>query len=392
MSKNLKKIGLALLTIIVLGFAFYNFYWVKTPQYSLMIIQKAIQTHNVNSFEQHVNLESIYNKGIDDLLAAGMKGKGVGQIDAFSAGFIQMLKPNLVSWLKGLTLEAVAGNKNANGQSSQTPKTMDPSAVLKQFKFEYKAESENLKIKDVSVVNKDGDFAEVKIVLNDKSLDKNFDLLVKMTKIANGEWQIKEIVNLVNFIEELEKAAKEKEKEVAKDKLSQNNDTGTKDFTSSPVEQTKPANEQSTKYPSVAKSTYVNPTHSSADKEGTYVHSAKLTIDGDTKTCWSEGVPGLGIGESIVINFNGTYKVSGMKIWPGHQKSQDLFYKNARPSAIRVIGSDGSNQLYNIQDIFGQQEINFAQPINVNSVKLIIEKAKPGTTYEDTCISEVLFY
>ena len=253
MSKNLKKIGLALLTIIVLGFAFYNFYWVKTPQYSLMLIQKAIQTHNVNSFEQHVNLESIYNKGIDDLLAAGMKGKGVGQIDSFSAGFIQMLKPNLVSWLKGLTLEAVAGNKNANGQSSQTSKTMDPSAVLKQFKFEYKAESENLKIKDVSVVNKDGDFAEVKIVLNDKSLDKNFDLLVKMTKIANGEWQIKEIVNLVNFIEELEKAAKEKEKEGAKDKLSQNNDTGTKDFTSSPVEQMKPANEQSTKYPSVAK-------------------------------------------------------------------------------------------------------------------------------------------
>ena len=85
MSKNLKKIGLALLTIIVLGFAFYNFYWVKPPQYSLILIQKAIQTHNVNSFEQHVNLESIYNKGIDDLLAAGMKGKGVGQIDSFSA-------------------------------------------------------------------------------------------------------------------------------------------------------------------------------------------------------------------------------------------------------------------------------------------------------------------
>ena len=54
MSKNLKKIGLALLTIIVLGFAFYNFYWVKTPQYSLMLIQKAIQTHNVNSFEQSI--------------------------------------------------------------------------------------------------------------------------------------------------------------------------------------------------------------------------------------------------------------------------------------------------------------------------------------------------
>lgn len=392
MSNSLKKVGLALLAVVVFAFAFYNLYWVKTPQYSLTLIQKAIQTHDVNSFEQHVNLDSIYNKGIDDLLAASMKGQGISKMDAFSAGIIQMLKPNLVSWLKGLTLEAVAGNKDTSGQPSQNSKTMDPSAIFDQFKFGYKAESGNLKIKDVSVTNKEGDFADVLIVLNDKSLNKDFDLKAKMTKLSNGEWQVKEIVNIVSFIEALEKAAKEKEKAGVQNQSGQNTDTGTKEFTSSPAAQPKPTNNQPVNYPSVAKSTYINPTHSSADQEGSYVHSAKLTIDGDTRTCWSEGVPGLGIGENIIINFNGTYKVTGMKIWAGHQKSQDLFYKNARPSAIRVIGSDGSNQLYNLQDFFGQQEINFAQPINVNSIKLIVEKAKPGTTYEDTCISEVLFY
>lgn len=143
---------------------------------------------------------------------------------------------------------------------------------------------------------------------------------------------------------------------------------------------------------SVPKNHIISAEHSSADAEGSYVHSAALAIDNNPASCWSEGVPGLGIGESIVIGFNNTYKVSGMRIWIGHQKSQDLFYKNARPSAIRVLGSDGSNQLYNVQDVFGPQDINFVQPVNANSIKLIIEKAKPGSTYEDTCISEVLFY
>ena len=184
-----------------------------------------------------------------------------------------------------------------------------------------------------------------------------------------------------------------------------------KDALATPLQQVGPNNpqsnvyEQSTTYTSNNQNTNAQPTypvissnaiagssHSSADAEGSYVHSAALTIDNNTASCWSEGVPGLGIGENIVIHFNNIYRVTGMKIWIGHQKSQDLFYKNARPSAIRVIGSDGSNQLYNLQDIFGPQEINFAQPINVNGIKLIIEKAKPGTTYEDTCISEVLFY
>lgn len=145
-------------------------------------------------------------------------------------------------------------------------------------------------------------------------------------------------------------------------------------------------------YPVISPNAIIGSNHSSADVEGSYVHSAGLTIDNNTSSCWSEGAPGLGIGENIVIHFNNTYKVSGMKIWIGHQKSQDLFYKNARPSAIRVMGSDGSDYLYNLQDVFGPQDVNFAQPINVNRIKLIIEKAKRGTTYEDTCISELLFF
>lgn len=148
----------------------------------------------------------------------------------------------------------------------------------------------------------------------------------------------------------------------------------------------------SAEYPAITKSAYVNAYHSSADQEGNYVHSAKLTIDGNTGSCWSEGVKGIGIGENIEIHFNGNYKVSGMNIWIGHQKSQDLFSQNARPTALRVEGSDGSKEIYNLEDKFGPQRIAFKTPITANKVKLIVERVAPGSKYEDTCISEVEFF
>ena len=101
---------------------------------------------------------------------------------------------------------------------------------------------------------------------------------------------------------------------------------------------------------------------------------------------------GLGIGENIAIHFNGTYKVSGMNIWIGHQKTEDLFYKNARPIAVRVIGSDGSNEVYNLNDMFGVQRVNFKNPINASNIKIVVEKVAPGNKYEDTCIAEVKFF
>ena len=144
--------------------------------------------------------------------------------------------------------------------------------------------------------------------------------------------------------------------------------------------------------PVITKSAIASAKHSSADNEDGYNHSGTLTTDGDTKTCWAEGVPGLGINENITYYFNGNYKVSGLNIWTGHQKTEELFYKNARPTAIRIIGSDGSNVVYPLNDAMGMQRVPFNQPITVNSIKLVIEKVAPGTKYEDTCIAEVNFF
>ena len=132
--------------------------------------------------------------------------------------------------------------------------------------------------------------------------------------------------------------------------------------------------------------------HSSADREGSYVHSAMLAIDGNPASCWSEGVAGLGIGENIVIHFNGTYKVSGLNIWIGHQKSESLFYQNARPTSIRIEGMDGTSEVYSLRDTFGAQRVEFKQPITTDRVKIVVDQVVPGNKYADTCIAEVNFF
>ena len=144
--------------------------------------------------------------------------------------------------------------------------------------------------------------------------------------------------------------------------------------------------------PNIPAGAIVNAYHSSADQEGNYIHSGRLAVDGNTNTCWSEGVKGLGIGENIEIHFNGNYRVNGMNIWIGHQKSQQLFYQNARPTAVRILGSDGSNEVYYLNDTYGMQRVNFKYPITVNKVKVAVERVAPGNKYEDTCIAEVNFF
>lgn len=131
---------------------------------------------------------------------------------------------------------------------------------------------------------------------------------------------------------------------------------------------------------------------SSALKDGDTVYSASNIVDMNGHTCWADGVAGLGIGESITINFNQKYNISGFRIFNGYQKTQDLFNKNSRPTALRVIGSDGSNEVYNIEDSIYEQDIYFDKMISVNSIKLVIEKVARGSKYEDTCISEVIFF
>ena len=80
-----------------------------------------------------------------------------------------------------------------------------------------RADVSNLKIKDADVTQSDSNTADVALVLHNIRLNKDFNVKVQMKKLYNGEWQIKEITNFVEFLTEVEEAAKQTAKEAAKD-------------------------------------------------------------------------------------------------------------------------------------------------------------------------------
>ncbi len=227
MSGFLKKIGLGILAVVILGLAFFFFYVVKTPQYSLYLIHKAVQSHDTVSFEQHVDLNNIFSKGIDDLIASGLKGKKSIGADPFSASIIKLVKPTVVKALKDAALESVMRERpkdkapsvsKENVKTGQNDKTLNKKkkkedAIPLVKKMKERVDVSNLKIKDASITQKDSIRADVSALLHNNKLDKDFNINFRMDKLANGEWQIKEITNFVELLTKVEEATRQAARE-----------------------------------------------------------------------------------------------------------------------------------------------------------------------------------
>lgn len=210
MTDNKKKVGIGIFIGIICLVAFYFLYWVRTPIYSINIIKEAVQKHDVTTFERHVDMDTLYTKAFDDFIVATDKIEGKNYLsNPLAAGFIQMLKSPVVAALKVATIEGVKGdNKN------DTAKSDDANNMAKNI--EGRSGLDKSVVKDVSVISKEGDTAIVAIKIYNRQVDKDFALKVKMSKLDDGKWRLKEVTNLVEFLIEVNDAEKVKLAELDK--------------------------------------------------------------------------------------------------------------------------------------------------------------------------------
>lgn len=129
---------------------------------------------------------------------------------------------------------------------------------------------------------------------------------------------------------------------------------------------------------------------SSELNEGTSSYAASLIEDGDLRTAWVEGTDGQGVGESISLTFDQAYQISGMEIYAGYQKSEDLYYKNSRPETITVGFSDGTSAQYTLQDVNEKQTVRFPTAVETDRLTVRIDSVYAGSKYTDTAISELV--
>ena len=121
--------------------------------------------------------------------------------------------------------------------------------------------------------------------------------------------------------------------------------------------------------------------------------------DFNTDTCWSEGVPGNGIGEYLVLEIPAGTLLTGGVIYDGYQKSVDTFQRNPAPAALR-ISTGGDERFLDLKEVVntyygsegGGYDFKFDQPLCSDGYVMIeIEDVRGGYAYEDTSISELYF-
>lgn len=136
--------------------------------------------------------------------------------------------------------------------------------------------------------------------------------------------------------------------------------------------------------------TYASATSSLSEYNMT--HSPERIFDGDISKAWVEGVNGQGIGESITLYFNREYVLSKVVIHAGYQKNSEIYEKNSRPKELKISFSDGSSQVYTLQDINAKQEIILEKAVITKYISFTIQSVYQGNKYEDTVISEIHLY
>ena len=119
-------------------------------------------------------------------------------------------------------------------------------------------------------------------------------------------------------------------------------------------------------------------------------HVPENMVDGDLSTGWCEDAGGDGIGETVYLYFDKQYKVTGMDIYPGYHKSQDLFEKNGVPVKIKITGDHA--ETFTLNDEMKSQKLTFSEPMLTEKLTIEILKVRSGSKYKDTLITDIKMY
>lgn len=132
--------------------------------------------------------------------------------------------------------------------------------------------------------------------------------------------------------------------------------------------------------------------------EAGYNYDVSNLQDLNPNTCWVEGASGMGIGHKVEYVSNQSQSVAGIAILPGFWQSKELFYKNARPSKIRIAfgGTDFVRDVYlewSEKNPIGHiLYIPFPENTAFSYATVAIEDVVSGYKFEDVCISEMFLY
>jgi hypothetical protein len=125
-------------------------------------------------------------------------------------------------------------------------------------------------------------------------------------------------------------------------------------------------------------------------------YGAQHLADEGFQAPWAEGAPGQGVGEWVELAPTKAVPLIALQVTPGFSSPGDkrkLFEANGRPTRVEIL----LNEEHAFTATLGDQPRGQLIPIlgytkPVSRIRITIREVRPGTKYEDTCITRVALY
>lgn len=206
--KRIVSVASALIIILLIGYFGY-FYWTRTPKYSLYQIAKAIQHHDVELFNKHVDVNTVAHRLIDDLIISAPKQKEEEETGEWGKvgrelgkGLINLMKPRLAEIMKEQIEKYI---ETGDFQKPEDEGSSENSIRLPEIQKRI-----GKSFTGVKFIKKEGKIVLVGIGLFNERIDKEVILELKMREKEGGHWQLVEFANIPALTKELQKLEQEK--------------------------------------------------------------------------------------------------------------------------------------------------------------------------------------
>lgn len=197
--------ALVVLILLAISGAVY-WYWTTTPQYSLNCIAKAAKQHDLVAFKKYVDLESVTNRGVNELVEVLMSDPDEVQNDfaGLAKSFVEALKPELVRQITA-EIESYIETGKFENENQDAGFSMDN---LLKISNDNSAPSVS-----IGKVKKEGKIAIVELNIDIPEYNKSLMADIKMRNLGKY-WQVAEISNFGELVREIEKIEKAKLEEL----------------------------------------------------------------------------------------------------------------------------------------------------------------------------------
>lgn len=199
MEKKWWALAAAVMAAAVIA-AWYFLYYVKTPAYTVTLLQKAAAAHDETAFEKHLDLRSVLDGGYDALMTVGLPDAGDAAEKAEVQQIARAVKPAVVEQMREYILHAVAGgqwDREKEGGMSQLAAIAERAGITAFL------------AKDVKTTAESGDSASIQINVTHPDLTEPFPLTAELSRLPDGTWQIRNLSNFGDFLTKLRAAQKE---------------------------------------------------------------------------------------------------------------------------------------------------------------------------------------